>query len=120
VGYSVHVTYDHGAFQRAADTPLYHAWMRGKCRRLIQLARTSFNAQETEPGNRPSVNTPPVYNDSYDFHADGMVYVIENNDPTTNWMAPSVGTHPGGGHTRTLMYAPFRHALDALEAEGRL
>lgn len=118
MSYTVDVKYDPSAFQRAADTPIYHAWMRGKCNRMIRLAQKSFDAQETEPGNRLSANTPPVYNDSYISGHDGMEYWVANTDPATNWMA--VGSHPGGGQTLTLQYRPFRAALDQLEAEGLL
>jgi hypothetical protein len=111
--------YNHSALERACDTPVYHAWMRAKANRLVTLAKQAFDAQETEPGNRPSANTPPIYNKSYEIQRDGMTYIIENTDPATNWMAPG-GTHPGGGNTKTLAYRPFAHALDALEAEGRL
>ncbi|MFC6021507.1 hypothetical protein ACFP2T_35730 [Plantactinospora solaniradicis] len=98
-----------------AEGPRGEALARDRAEKLIDYAIEIFDAAETEPGNRKSEYTPPIYNRSFAVRKRGRRLRVVNRDGGTNFV--EWGAHPGNGPTFALGYAPMRKALDRLGNE---
>ena len=101
----------------SVDSPEYVRLVKESGQELIDIAIEVFDLSETEPGNRPSRWTPPIYRQSFDIRKVGRTWRIINTDPGAT--AVELGVHPGGGPTLAMRYFPIRRALDALGARAR-